>query len=161
MQEITKFCYVFNKNPARAYIGGISFRACLLFFKFTVQKSKQYICKNQMKCELIAGKSICQFCRFLKCQKIGMKAQYVKKQKNKMLKCKICNDNLNGSNFGGVSCNSCNKFYQYSVRNNKFGNFICNNDNLCEINVENRKHCQFCRFKKFQSYNMNTKLFKM
>ncbi|CAG2117236.1 unnamed protein product [Medioppia subpectinata] len=68
--------------------------------------------------------------------------------------CRVCGDRAKSYHFGGISCDSCKAFFRRSVQNDAFLNFHCPYDRNCEITINSRKSCQFCRFKKCTAIGM-------
>ena len=72
--------------------------------------------------------------------------------------CQICNDAATShKHFGGsYSCYSCRAFFRRIVRKSKTN--PCRNYRNCEINIENRKNCGYCRFQKCLKSGMDPDL---
>ena len=47
--------------------------------------------------------------------------------------------------FGGISCDSCKAFFRRSVQNEAYRNFHCPYERHCDITINSRKSCQYCR----------------
>ncbi|CAG2169241.1 unnamed protein product, partial [Oppiella nova] len=74
---------------------------------------------------------------------------------NRQIKvCRVCGDRAKSYHFGGISCDSCKAFFRRSVQNDAFRNFHCPYDRHCDITINSRKSCQFCRFNKCLSIGM-------
>lgn len=82
---------------------------------------------------------------------IGNSTFYTCKSKNLSIVpklCQVCGDKAKSFHFGGLSCDSCKAFFRRSVHNDAYKGFHCVYKNTCEITVNSRKSCQFCRFQK-------------
>ena len=66
------------------------------------------------------------------------------------LKCSVCNSDSNVGFSGAVqSCEACKKFYERSIRENRYPGFSCRMHKNCNVDgPENRSSCQYCRFQK-------------
>ncbi|XP_054168070.1 thyroid hormone receptor beta-like [Oppia nitens] len=81
--------------------------------------------------------------------------QFVNNVVNKQIKvCRVCGDRAKSYHFGGISCDSCKAFFRRSVQNDAFLNFHCPYERHCEITINSRKSCQYCRFHKCLSIGM-------
>ncbi|XP_078490306.1 nuclear receptor VDR-b [Ciona intestinalis] len=58
--------------------------------------------------------------------------------------------------FGAITCEGCKGFFRRSVKKN--ASFSCAFEKKCEINKNNRKHCQACRFNACLAAGMNSSL---
>ncbi|KAF1749095.1 hypothetical protein GCK72_025562 [Caenorhabditis remanei] len=68
--------------------------------------------------------------------------------------CSVCADKSTGLHYGASTCEGCKGFFKRSVQNKKI--YHCNQNNLCEIDKQNRNRCQSCRFRKCISKGMLT-----
>ncbi|XP_068218339.1 uncharacterized protein [Palaemon carinicauda] len=69
-------------------------------------------------------------------------------------KCGVCGDAARSMHFGGMACDSCKAFFRRSVQSGAYRNFQCPENEQCPISKQNRKVCQYCRFKKSQENGM-------
>ncbi|XP_064087690.1 ecdysone-induced protein 75B-like isoform X2 [Macrobrachium nipponense] len=69
-------------------------------------------------------------------------------------KCGVCGDAARSMHFGGMACDSCKAFFRRSVQSGAYKNFQCPENEQCPISKQNRKVCQYCRFKKSQENGM-------
>jgi len=64
--------------PDHMHYGGIACFSCRAFFRRSVDKSSSYQCLDGMNCTIDVGsRRSCQFCRFQKCLRAGMKPTWV------------------------------------------------------------------------------------
>ncbi|KAG7158604.1 uncharacterized protein LOC121878292 [Homarus americanus] len=77
------------------------------------------------------------------------------KEKSKGEKrCGVCGDGARSMHFGGMACDSCKAFFRRSVQSGAYKTFQCPDTETCTISKQNRKICQYCRFKKSQENGM-------
>ncbi|KAK2152599.1 hypothetical protein LSH36_323g02024 [Paralvinella palmiformis] len=67
--------------------------------------------------------------------------------------CQICGDLAAGFHCGAYVCEACKKFYLRCLKNDQ-NLLTCPKSQRCEINKENRSHCQYCRYQKCISLGM-------
>ncbi|XP_022661248.1 vitamin D3 receptor A-like isoform X2 [Varroa destructor] len=75
-----KVCGVCGDRAKSYHFGGISCDSCKAFFRRSVQNEayKNFQCPYEAKCDItIASRKCCQFCRFRKCNDIGMEKGWV------------------------------------------------------------------------------------
>ncbi|CAD6194360.1 unnamed protein product [Caenorhabditis auriculariae] len=71
-------CLVCEMTASGQHFGVRCCRACAAFFRRTLNMSLRYKCRFERKCEVTLNKRYsCRFCRFEKCQKLGMKREMV------------------------------------------------------------------------------------
>ncbi|XP_063966080.1 uncharacterized protein LOC129277354 [Lytechinus pictus] len=63
-------------------------------------------------------------------------------------KCPICSDVVSGYHYGTRSCESCKGFFKRTIQNKRNERLACAVAGNCVINLQNRKHCAYCRYKK-------------
>lgn len=63
-------------------------------------------------------------------------------------KCPICTDVISGYHYGTYSCESCKGFFKRTIQNKRVERLMCEFGGKCLINLQNRKYCASCRFKK-------------
>ncbi|CAF1122880.1 unnamed protein product [Rotaria sordida] len=75
------------------------------------------------------------------------------------IECKICGAPAKYSFFGVVSCNTCKMFFK---RNGERGKetLKCLYDGHCEININNRHICSYCRLIKCLNSGMQVELIR-
>ncbi|CAF3527298.1 unnamed protein product [Rotaria socialis] len=75
------------------------------------------------------------------------------------IECKICGEFAKYSHFGVVSCNPCKMFFK---RNGEHGKdaLKCPYNGHCEININNRHVCSYCRLSKCFDCGMQTELIR-
>ncbi|CAG2163906.1 unnamed protein product [Oppiella nova] len=71
---------------------------------------------------------------------------------------KICGRNYGGRNYGGITCESCKKFFFRNALNNK--TFVCPSGGRCKITPVTRKYCQKCRIERCFSIGMKKEYLK-
>ncbi|KAG7158619.1 peroxisome proliferator-activated receptor alpha-like [Homarus americanus] len=69
-------------------------------------------------------------------------------------RCGVCGDAARSMHFGGMACDSCKAFFRRSVQSGAYKSFQCPENKTCPISKQNRKVCQYCRFKKSQENGM-------
>ncbi|KAK8727731.1 hypothetical protein OTU49_009434 [Cherax quadricarinatus] len=69
-------------------------------------------------------------------------------------RCGVCGDAARSMHFGGMACDSCKAFFRRSVQSGAYKSFHCPENKTCPISKQNRKVCQYCRFKKSQENGM-------
>ena len=64
-------------------------------------------------------------------------------------RCKVCSEPA-GKHiyYGGKVCTSCRAFFRRAVQNHYYEVFNCSKAKNCDINIQTRKGCQYCRFQK-------------
>jgi len=83
----------------------------------------------------------------------------VKGRESKLIEtdlCVICGDKATKyrySHYGTTSCFSCRAFYRRTLKKSSHELFYCTTGE-CEVTVETRKKCQYCRFKKCKAVGM-------
>ena len=60
--------------------------------------------------------------------------------------CLVCGDPSSGVHYGLISCEGCKGFFKRSMSNKIV--YECQMKQCCEITVQNRKSCKYCRLKK-------------
>ncbi|KAK7076529.1 hypothetical protein SK128_000649 [Halocaridina rubra] len=78
----------------------------------------------------------------------------VKEKVKEEKRCGVCGDAARSMHFGGMACDSCKAFFRRSVQSGAYKNFQCPENEQCPISKQNRKVCQYCRFKKSQENGM-------
>ena len=63
-------------------------------------------------------------------------------------KCPICTDEISGYHYGTYSCESCKGFFKRTIQNRRNERLVCSFMGNCQITLQNRKHCAFCRYKR-------------
>ncbi len=90
--------------------------------------------------------------------------------------CKICGDSAIYSYFGAISCRSCKVFFRRTAQRGlvnwknvfsfiyiqfSFQNaFKCASDGHCEVNINNRYACTYCRLAKCFKSGMRTEMIR-
>ncbi|KAK3869065.1 hypothetical protein Pcinc_025593 [Petrolisthes cinctipes] len=89
-------------------------------------------------------------------QKRSLKRQKkeVKDKAKEDKRCGVCGDAARSMHFGGMACDSCKAFFRRSVQSGAYKTFQCPENENCPISKQNRKVCQYCRFKKSQENGM-------
>ncbi|KAK0069285.1 retinoic acid receptor RXR-alpha-B [Biomphalaria pfeifferi] len=76
-------CLICGDRASGYHYSVYSCEGCKGFFKRTVQKSLQYICKDQSMCFINKfSRNSCQFCRFQKCLNMGMRRDAVREDRS-------------------------------------------------------------------------------
>jgi len=64
-------------------------------------------------------------------------------------KCYVCREKAGKHNYyGGRVCPSCRAFFRRAVQSKYYEIFFCAKGEKCEMNLNTRRSCQYCRFKK-------------
>lgn len=72
--ENDTLCRVCSDISTGKHYGQISCEGCKSFFKRSIRRKVEYVCRNNGKCKIYKElRNQCQACRLLKCQQIGMK----------------------------------------------------------------------------------------
>lgn len=70
--------------------------------------------------------------------------------------CKICGERAaRHVHYGATTCFSCRAFFRRSLQNKTAAKYICRRKSTCDINVNTRKNCQYCRYMKCLAIGMN------
>ncbi|XP_033759088.1 retinoic acid receptor RXR-alpha-B-like [Pecten maximus] len=76
-------CLVCNDKGSGYHYSVFSCEGCKGFFKRTVQKNLMYTCKDVGNCNINKfTRNNCQYCRFMKCQQMGMKREAVREDRS-------------------------------------------------------------------------------
>ncbi|XP_071784431.1 uncharacterized protein [Asterias amurensis] len=76
----------------------------------------------------------------------------------KML-CQVCGALSSGLHFGVFTCEGCKCFYRRSIKEG--ANYACAKDRNCDITMETRNSCRFCRFQKCLALGMSKEGIKL
>ncbi|KAL8610999.1 hypothetical protein ACOMHN_042615 [Nucella lapillus] len=140
---------------------------CLPCKSFFIRWTKEGVLGIQKQCEgrCDVKKDLrhrCQYCRFQRCLKIGMK----RKEKPEVVVagegqtlCRVCGDLANGIHFGVSTCEGCKKFFLWSLQEHR--SYVCGADGGCSLNPRNRNHCRRCRYLKCKVVGMSRDAIKM
>ncbi|XP_023337649.1 nuclear receptor ROR-gamma isoform X2 [Eurytemora carolleeae] len=82
-----------------------------------------------------------------------------KKETSLTSSCTVCGDKATKyrySNYGTTSCFSCRAFFRRTISKGNQELFYCGEGN-CEVNLNTRKKCQYCRFNKCIAVGMTYK----
>ena len=60
--------------------------------------------------------------------------------------CHVCGDRASGRHYGVVSCEGCKSFFKRSTRADV--RYSCRYNQACQVNVQTRSRCQYCRLQK-------------
>ncbi|CAI5452530.1 unnamed protein product [Caenorhabditis angaria] len=106
-----KECLVCRKTSNGMHFGAISCRACAAFFRRATVLNIQYECKKgDMDCNIEGrGRFVCRYCRFLKCQQIGMKPDKVQLDYDPTYSIKGLLNDDSGSEGSRTNSPSCSK----------------------------------------------------
>ncbi|XP_041351218.1 uncharacterized protein LOC121370170 [Gigantopelta aegis] len=67
--------------------------------------------------------------------------------------CQVCGDVAAGFYCGAFICEACKKFFVRTCKQDKV-KYACHKNQCCKITKENRIRCQYCRYQKCLSVNM-------
>lgn len=80
----SKLCAVCNDRASGKHYGVYSCEGCKGFFKRTVRKNLNYACRDDRQCTIDKRqRNRCQYCRYQKCVKAGMKKEAVQDERLK------------------------------------------------------------------------------
>ena len=76
-KKTIEFCVVCGDKASGRHYGAISCEGCKGFFKRSVRKQLNYVCRANQDCEVTKHhRNRCQFCRLQKCLQMGMRADH-------------------------------------------------------------------------------------
>ncbi|OWR46263.1 hypothetical protein KGM_208284 [Danaus plexippus plexippus] len=78
--------------------------------------------------------------------------------------CPICGDAVNGIHYGIFTCESCKSFFRRTLQTNKQAGYVCRykrRKRPCDMTVQTRSFCRFCRFNRCLEAGMQPGLVKM
>ncbi|XP_071832749.1 uncharacterized protein [Apostichopus japonicus] len=73
--------------------------------------------------------------------------------------CQVCGALSSGLHFGVFTCEGCKCFYRRSIREG--ANYACAKDRGCDITMETRNSCRYCRFQKCLTLGMSKEGIKL
>ncbi|CAH8436480.1 unnamed protein product [Heterobilharzia americana] len=80
----TQLCVICGDKASGKHYGVISCEGCKGFFKRTVRKQLQYVCRESGQCPVDRRKRTrCQYCRFEQCLAKGMKKEAVQEERHR------------------------------------------------------------------------------
>ena len=84
-QKLKSLCQVCgDRAPEHIHYGSVSCFSCRAFFRRSVPKSNMYICPGHKQCSIAKNtRKNCQYCRYTKCLKAGMRPTWVLTDKEK------------------------------------------------------------------------------
>lgn len=73
--------------------------------------------------------------------------------------CPVCGDVITGLHYGVRTCESCKLFFKRTIQFDKQITYDCSSDTgLCNITVDSRAWCRYCRFRKCIRVGMKTNM---
>ncbi|CAF0869323.1 unnamed protein product, partial [Didymodactylos carnosus] len=150
-------CQICCDTASGWHCGAITCEACKKFFLRSITTGdgrKKYKCQRDQCCLINKrSRTQCQFCRFQKCLKAGMKPhdEHISPKTEdlyKKLPCLVCGAPASGIHFGAVTCEACKGFFRRSIKENAPDRYRCAENNNCEINSTSKITCRACRFRK-------------
>ncbi|CAF0834302.1 unnamed protein product [Didymodactylos carnosus] len=150
-------CQICGDTASGWHCGAITCEACKKFFLRSITTGdgrKKYKCQRDQCCLINKrSRTQCQFCRFQKCLKAGMKPhdEHISPKTEdlyKKLPCLVCGSSASGIHFGAVTCEACKGFFRRSIKENAPDRYRCAENNNCEINSTSKITCRACRFRK-------------
>ncbi|CAF1014202.1 unnamed protein product [Didymodactylos carnosus] len=149
-----QFCQICTDKASGWHCGAITCEACKKFFLRTINAENKYKCQHD-KCCIINrhSRTQCQYCRYQKCLKFGMKPNnektYTKTEDlYKTLPCIICSSSSSGLHFGAITCEACKCFFRRSIKENAIEHYHCSANDCCKIDSKLKMNCRACRFRK-------------
>jgi len=81
-----EFCVVCGDKASGRHYGAISCEGCKGFFKRSVRKQLNYVCRASQDCEVTKHhRNRCQYCRLQKCLQMGMRADHCQPERKPLL----------------------------------------------------------------------------
>ena len=82
----TEYCVVCGDKASGRHYGAISCEGCKGFFKRSVRKQLNYVCRANQDCEVTKHhRNRCQYCRLQKCLTMGMRADHCQPERKPLL----------------------------------------------------------------------------
>ncbi|XP_072013743.1 LOW QUALITY PROTEIN: uncharacterized protein [Amphiura filiformis] len=78
---------------------------------------------------------------------------------NRKMLCQVCGALSSGLHFGVFTCEGCKCFYRRSIKEG--ANYACAKERNCEITMETRNSCRYCRFQKCLALGMSKEGIKL
>ena len=76
-KKTLEYCVVCGDKASGRHYGAISCEGCKGFFKRSVRKQLNYVCRANQECEVTKHhRNRCQYCRLQKCVQMGMRADH-------------------------------------------------------------------------------------
>ncbi|ESO84207.1 hypothetical protein LOTGIDRAFT_100531, partial [Lottia gigantea] len=73
-----------------------------------------------------------------------------------VLKCLVCSDKSSGVHYGVLACEGCKGFFRRALQNvGDPARKKCFYNKNCEINLQTRNRCQYCRLQKCLALGMS------
>ncbi|CAI5450445.1 unnamed protein product [Caenorhabditis angaria] len=115
-----KQCLVCYKSSNGMHFGAITCRACAAFFRRTIVSNFEYECgKRNNNCDVDEnGKFACRYCRYIKCQQIGMKPDTLKLDYDPTFSIKGSIDDYSGNEISNTNSSICSPSYSKSEEEN-------------------------------------------
>ncbi|CAF1276809.1 unnamed protein product [Adineta ricciae] len=82
-----------------------------------------------------------------------------RQQKTTASTCKVCGESAQYSYYGAIVCRSCKVFFRRNILK-KSTPLRCDYDGNCEININNRRICTYCRLTKCFAVGMTSDLIR-
>jgi len=99
-----EICVVCGDKASGRHYGAISCEGCKGFFKRSVRKQLNYICRANQDCEVTKHhRNRCQFCRLQKCLQMGMRADHCQPERKPLALAEPATNPASG-NVGGTNC---------------------------------------------------------
>ncbi|KAH9422322.1 Nuclear receptor sub 2 group C member 2 [Dermatophagoides pteronyssinus] len=81
-----EFCVVCGDKASGRHYGAISCEGCKGFFKRSVRKQLNYVCRANQECEVTKHhRNRCQYCRLQKCIQMGMRADHCQPERKPLV----------------------------------------------------------------------------
>ncbi|CAH8875327.1 unnamed protein product [Trichobilharzia szidati] len=107
-------CSICSDRASGKHYGVISCEGCKGFFKRTVRKELTYICRDNQDCQIDKRlRNRCQYCRYQKCLRVGMRREAVQEERQQQQQSGVqnspptlCNYTYEQFTGNGSSCSS-------------------------------------------------------
>ena len=152
-------CVICGDTKSNWYYGCVTCEACKKFFiRSQKEANRTYMCAYNSSCNItVATRSNCQYCRYMKCLRLGMNinVKFASLPANNIIQnseCAVCSSPSSGIHFGVFSCEACKGFFRRSTATKLYATYTCsglvdNHTYPCEITPKTRG-CRLCRFAK-------------
>ncbi|CAH1791311.1 unnamed protein product [Owenia fusiformis] len=146
-------CQVCNDMAAGFHCGAYVCEACKKFFlRCTKQDVVKYMCGKQGSCIITREtRTQCQSCRYEKCLFLGMHKPGENPNPAPVISeipCRVCGARSSGYHFGAITCEGCKGFFRRTIKERTADQYLCSRVGNCEITLESRNSCKYCRYKK-------------
>lgn len=116
-----EFCVVCGDKASGRHYGAISCEGCKGFFKRSVRKQLNYVCRASQDCEVTKHhRNRCQFCRLQKCIQMGMRADHCQPERKPLGLSESSQSGISSSTKNDMTTSSSNATIN-NLNNNQLG----------------------------------------